>query len=150
MEAHGYLGVGLYTLTDAARLLGVPAGKLRRWAQGYTFAGGRNAEPLFRRDYRELAEQGILTFQDLIELFLVNRFRQAGVGMPTIRKTAQWAAAQFRTNHPFAVKQFHTDGYRLFAEMETHQGGQGVSRRVIQELPACQYVLDQVTEPFFK
>jgi uncharacterized protein (DUF433 family) len=125
-------------------------GNLRRWAQGYTFAGGRYSEPLFRRDYPKLAEQGILTFQDLIELFLVNRFRRAGVSMPTIRKTAQWAAEQFRTNHPFAVKQFHTDGYRLFAEMETRQDHTGIARRVLQELPACQYVLDQVTEPFFK
>jgi uncharacterized protein (DUF433 family)/DNA-binding transcriptional MerR regulator len=150
MEARQYLGIGLYPLSEAARLLGVPAGKLRRWTQGYTFASGRYSSPLFRRNYPELAERGVLTFQDLIELFLVNRFRQAGVSMPTIRKAAQWAAERFHTSHPLAMKRFHTDGKRLFAEMALPEGDQGVPQRLIQELPTCQYVLDQVAEPFFK
>jgi uncharacterized protein (DUF433 family) len=150
MEAHGYLGIGLYTVPEAAHLLGLPAARLRRWAEGYTFARGRYSEPLFRRDYPELAKQRILTFQDLIELSLVDYFRQAGVTMATIRKAAQSAAAQFNTSHPFAVKRFHTDGYRLFAEMENQHNGRGAGRRIYQELPACQYVLAQVTEPFFK
>jgi uncharacterized protein (DUF433 family) len=144
-----HLGIGLYTIPEAARLLKVPVGRLRRWAHGYSFARGRVAEPVFRRDYPELAKQGILTFQDLIELCLVSQFRQAGVSMRTIRTTARWAADQFETNHPFAIQRFHTDGKRLFAEMELPTE-KGVPRRVYQELPTCQYVLDQIAESFFK
>jgi uncharacterized protein (DUF433 family)/DNA-binding transcriptional MerR regulator len=150
VEAREYLGVGLYTVPEAAHLLGVPVAKLRRWAEGYTFAHGRYSGPLFRRDFPELAAQRILTFQDLIELFLVHRFRQAGVSMATIRKAAQSAAEQFNTNHPFAVKRFHTDGFRLFAEVENRQNSRGAGRRIYQELPNRQLVLADVTEFFFK
>jgi uncharacterized protein (DUF433 family) len=143
-----YLGIGLYTIPETARLLRVPVGKLRRWAQGYRFADGRFSKPMFGRDYPELADQGILTFQDLIELCLVSQFRQAGVSMQTIRTTARWAAEQFETNHPFAVRRFHTDGKRLFAEMEL-SAEKGVPQRVYQELPTCQYVLDDIAESFF-
>jgi len=150
VEAHRYLGIGLYTVPEAAHLLGVPTAKLRRWAEGYTFARGRYSAPLLRRDYPELATRRILTFQDLIELSLVARFRQAGVTMATIRKAAQSAAEQFNTNHPFAVKSFRTDGYRLFAEIENQHNGKGAGQRLYQELPTRQYVLAEVTEPFFK
>src|SRR5437867_6565520 len=139
------LGVGLYTMPEAARLLRVPVGKLRRWAQGYSLAASRHSAPMFRRDYPELAENGILTFQELIELCLVSQFRQAGVSMQTIRTTARWAAELFETNHPFAVRRFHTDGKRLFAEMEL-PAEKGVPQRVYRELPTFQYVLEQVTE----
>jgi uncharacterized protein (DUF433 family)/DNA-binding transcriptional MerR regulator len=149
MAGQSYLGIGLYTVPEAARLLRVPARKLRRWAEGYTFADGRFSEPLFQRDYPELAARRILTFQDLIELSLVSQFRQKGVSMPAIRAAAKWAAEQFRTNHPFAVKRFHTDGKRLFAEGEIPVNGKGGRERLYRELPTYQYVLD-LAEEFFQ
>jgi hypothetical protein len=56
MAEFRYLGVGLYTMPEAARLLRVPVGKLRRWAQGYCLAASQYSAPMFRRDYPELAE----------------------------------------------------------------------------------------------
>src|SRR5438876_10028365 len=100
MASRSFLGTGLYTLPEAARLLRVPPANLRRWAKGYTFAGDRFSEPLLRPDFPELAARCILTFQDLMELFLVARFRKVGVSMQRIRSTARWAARHFESNHP--------------------------------------------------
>src|SRR2546426_563110 len=102
VAAFPYLGVGLYTVPEAARLLRVPSRKLGRWAEGYSFkARGepRFSEPLFRREYLDLAEQRILTFTDLMELQLVSLFRRLGVSMQTIRTAARWAAQVYSTNH---------------------------------------------------
>jgi uncharacterized protein (DUF433 family) len=149
MEVPKYVGVGLYTVPEAARLLGVSAGKLRRWAQGYKLAGHRRSEPVLRREYPELAELGVLTFLDLIELYLVVRFRQQGVSMQTIKRNAQVAAERFHTNHPFAVKRFHASGKDLIAETERREPGRA-AQRVYEDLLKSQLVLDQVAESFFK
>jgi uncharacterized protein (DUF433 family) len=153
MSGQPYVGVGLYTLPEAARLIRAPIRKLTRWAEGYTFmteGKGKFSEPLFTRDHPELATQRILTFADLMELQLVSMFRKLGVSMPTIRAAAQWAAHEFGTNHPFAVKRFHTDGKRLFAEREYIPAGEDSPVRFYQELPRYQLVLDTIAEPFFK
>ena len=53
MAENSYVGVGLYTVPEVARMLGVSSQNLRRWAKGYRYAGKR-AEPLFGLAYPEL------------------------------------------------------------------------------------------------
>ena len=87
-----YLGVGLYTMADAARLIEVPRQKLRRWREGYTFGKVGIRKPLLGEDHPELARHQILTLADLVELKLISLFRNAGVSMREIRKVAERAA----------------------------------------------------------
>ena len=103
MERHSYLGVGLYTMPEAARILGVPAPKLRRWARGYRHGQSRFSEPLFEHDFPELVQGGILTFLDLMEMYLVVQFLVAGMSMRRIRAAAKRASEQFNTHYPFAT-----------------------------------------------
>lgn len=149
MGAWDYLGVGLYTIPGAARLLQVSAGKLCRWAQGYTFAGGKQSPPVVQRQFPELKEIGVLTFLDLIELYLVIRFRQEGVSMRTIRENARIAADRYHAKHPFAVRRFHVNGRALIEETEQQVPNQA-PRRLYEDLQKSQLVLDQVAESFFR
>src|SRR5437660_1399451 len=133
-----YLGIGLYTIPEAARLLGLRTGKLRRWADEYSFRSrGRDgfSGPLFERDQPELVKHKILTFAALIELQMIRLFREEGVSMPTIRAAANRGAELYRTNHPFAAKRFHTDGKRIFAEAEHALGGEPLLQPIYKELP---------------
>jgi uncharacterized protein (DUF433 family)/DNA-binding transcriptional MerR regulator len=148
-----YLGVGLYSTADAARLIGVRGQKLRRWRQGYTFGQKGVSRPLFGDDYPELARRRILTLADLVELKLISLFRDAGVSMRKIRRVAEWAAEKYSTNHPFAMKQFKTDGKRIFVEMEEREERERAGRkprRHHQEAPEGQVVFDAIAVPFFK
>ena len=43
MEGRGYLGIGLYTIPEVARMLGVSSQNLRRWAYGYRYGNDRRA-----------------------------------------------------------------------------------------------------------
>ncbi len=150
---HPLLGVGLYTLPETARLLHVSGQKLRRWADGYPFVSSgerRRAEPIIRRDLNALGGEPILTFNDLLELNMIKLFREASVSLQTIRAAAEAATKLYHTSHPFAIKQFETDGKRIFAALQ-EQGVEGVARPVlIQDLRMGQMVMDSLARPFFR
>jgi uncharacterized protein (DUF433 family)/DNA-binding transcriptional MerR regulator len=109
------LSRGIYAPGDAARLAHLDIQRLRRLLAGYTFRakGGarRRAPPVFPRDD---ASGAALTFDDLIEVLYVKGFRDHGVSMQHIRKVHDEARREFANNHPFATKQFETDGRRIF------------------------------------
>ena len=113
-----YLGVGLYSLPEAARLARMPVSTLRRWAGEYRSpTNGRPSAPmpLVRREDPDLIAQGLLTFSELIALLLIRRLRQAGVPLTAIRALAQQAAVALRTSHPFATRLFYSDPPPLHA-----------------------------------
>ena len=110
------LGVGLYSVPQAARLAGVPTKSVRRWLFGYRYKnqGIEVARPPVVQT--ELPDQ-IVTFRDLIELQFVNSFRAHGVSWDTIRKAADSAREITGSDHPFASRSFVTDGETIFAEV---------------------------------
>jgi len=145
LETPSLLGVGLYTLADAARLLHVPRRNLLRWLEGYSLAPEGEAGNLVAANGERL-----LTFADLIELKFVALFRREGVSLPTIRVAAQDAVRQFGTAHPFALRKFHTDGKRLFATMQQERSREGASESLLLELARGQMVIEDVARPFFR
>lgn len=99
------LGTGIYTVSEAARLLQVPSRTLKRWAEGYVYVRNgdqRRSGPLLDR---ENAEPGLLTFYDLVELFFVKEFRKDNqVELPHIRAAAARLRERWQTPYPFALK----------------------------------------------
>jgi len=147
------LGIGLYTLPEAARILRTRPQKLSRWADGYPFVSNKErrvAEPIIQRDLAALDGEPVLTFNDLLELYMIKLFRDAGVSLQTIRAAAEQAAILYHTNHPFAIKQFETDGKRIFATLQV-RGVEGVTRpTLLQDLNLSQMVMDSIARPFFR
>jgi uncharacterized protein (DUF433 family) len=116
MPDRSYLGVGLYSLTEAARLLTMPAATLRRWVgEGRRSAkeDTTGAAPLIRREDPELVSRGLLTFAELIEILLIRRLWDAGIPLGTIREYAQEAASTLQTAHPFASWRCYSHRQRL-------------------------------------
>lgn len=144
-----YLGIGLYTYTDASHILRISTGKLHKWADGYPYQYKgelRRQQPLFGRAHPELAVQNLLTFLDLIQLYLINEFRKEKISLQVIRATADRVSRLFQTNHPFAVMQFHTDGKRIIGEIQ-ETSIDGVSRHYLEDLAKAQLVMETV-RPF--
>jgi len=149
------LGVGLYSIPEAARLIGVRSDKLRRWAEGYTFPGRRtegHSEPVIVAQLKSPGDLSVLTFNDLIELHFVSMFRAQGVSMPVIRAAADNARKLFQTTHPFAVERFDTDGKRIFATLtEAARRPSGIPQgRWMSELDKGQIVFERMVRPFLK
>lgn len=113
------VGQGVYAVGEASRLTGVDPARVRRWFAGYAFpraSGRRVMPPVIHAHDRRVDGQLQLTFLDLIEIRLIDAFRRAGVPWAELRRAADVGSRIFQTEHPFASRQFRTDGRRMFAE----------------------------------
>jgi hypothetical protein len=105
------LGVGLYSMVEAARLLKTPRRTVSRWAEGYVCelrGGSKRYASLIEHE-----DDAALTFADLIELMYVRGFRDAGVKLDVIRRTAAKYRDEWSKPYPLATKRFATDGRAL-------------------------------------
>lgn len=153
MPTSQLLGKGLYTIAEAARILQMRADTVRRWVAGYHFKRGgraRFSSPLILLSTDENVSDVFLTFQNLIELLFIRLFHKEGVSLPTIRAAAQEAQRDFGSDHPFAVKQFDTDGKSIFATLEDVDVDGLTRSRVLKDLKLSQMVIDEIARPYFR
>lgn len=52
----------------------------------------------------------VVSFLDLIDTYVVGRFREAGVKMSTVRQAYEILESDWGTQHPFAHSKLYTDG----------------------------------------
>lgn len=140
------LGVGVYTVPEAARLTGVSTPRIRRWLTGYTFASRvaqRSSSPVWERQIVSSGGELVLSFRDLLEVRFVDAFRRHGVSWKVIRLAAERAAGVIEDSHPFSTRRFKTDGRSIFAEIVQKTGEES-----LLDLAKSQYELKTIVEPF--
>lgn len=135
------LGVGVYSVPEAARLTKVSAPRIRRWltAPG---EGVQGSSPLVQA---QIASTGsvILSFRDLLEVRFVDAFLRHGVTWRAIRIAAARGAEILGDSHPFSTKKFLTDGRTVFADMVQKSGEES-----LLDLVKSQYAFKSVVQPF--
>lgn len=142
------IGVGSYSLRDAAMLLRIPYGKLRRWAAGYWYSAAdeeRFSQPVVPGDFDDLEER-VLSFYELMELFVIGFFRREGVSMNVVRAARVSARDLFGTEYPFATERLNIDGRGIFGDLLVDD----VPAKLKLELSKGQIALRDVVEPFFR
>jgi len=141
-----YLGVGLYSVPEAARIIGVNPSTLRNWVKSYTnTVRGRTyyRQPVVVRPFGD--DEPALTFIELEELLFVKVFRRAGVPMAVIREAARRGAERLDTPYPFASGKFATDDAHIFATLGEHLG----NKIVVEDIIRGQRAFEQIVRPFF-
>jgi len=145
-DAMSLLGVGIYSVPEAARLTEVSANRIRRWLGGYDFKvkdGSVHKSPaLWQGAIREGKELS-LSFRDLIEVRFVDAFRKHGVSWEVLRLSAQRAAELFQVTHPFSAKRFRTDGKSIFADIVSESGEES-----LVDLFKNQYGFKKILDPY--
>lgn len=119
-----YNGTGIYTLPEAACLIGVAPQKLNRWLFGYHYpkksgeAGERAySMPLWMPQLdSEAFAAPVIGFHDLLESRFVAAFAAHGVPLVVIRRCMETARALYSLDFPFTSGRFKTDGKTIFAE----------------------------------
>lgn len=135
-------GTGIYTTPEAARMVGMRAGTLRRWLLGYDH-DAKHEDPLWRPQYDPNEDDGVLLgFRDLIEARIVNALRAKKIGLPTIRICMDRARAIVGQDRPFSTSQFKTDGKTIFLEIT-----RGLDEPQLIDLKRSQGVFNRVVAP---
>ena len=140
------LGIGVYTVPEAARLTGIPSRTIRRWVTGYTYTRSgarRHSPPLWERQIAPVEDSVALSFRDLLEVRFVHYFRNHGVSWTVIKRAAECASEIIQDSHPFSTKRFKTDGRSIFAEIVQTTGEES-----LLNLAKRQYEFKSFVEPF--
>lgn len=116
-------GIGVYTLPDAARLVGTDAPTIRRWLYGYPYKkAGKDKQyrssPLWTPQYSpdDLGER-VIGFRDLMEIRIVREFVKRGVPLIVVRHCLAAARDIFGGDYPLTRQRFLTDGETIFHEV---------------------------------
>lgn len=146
-----YRGTGIYTIGDAARLVGAEPRQVRRWLFGYDFksqhkdgtTSDRHSEPLWASQYAEDDElnESAIGFRDLLELRIVRAFVKCGVSLLVVRRCLQQARQIFASDYPFTAQRFRTDGQTIFLEAAR----EGADEELL-DLRQMQYVFREVVK----
>lgn len=139
------LGVGIYSVPEAARITGVSAPRIRRWVRGYQFYSGdvpHESPPVWKPDLPILDQTIALSFRDLIEVRFVDYFIGKGVTWKLLREAARYAANEVGNSHPFSTKQFRTDGRRIFRDF-----ADSGKPRALLDIVAKQFAFRSIIEP---
>lgn len=141
-------GIGVYSPSEAARLIGTSPSNVRRWLFGYSYQhhGPRRAQAaLWQPQYAwDQDDDPVLGFRDLLEARMVAALRKLKIGLPTIRACIETAAEIAQDSHPFSSAHFRTDGRRLFLERLNEKGA-----RDIIDLKTRQHAFPKVIEASF-
>lgn len=139
------IGIGLYTVAEASRLISIAPERLRRWLRGYTWRTGEHragSEPVWLRQVPDIEGTLGLGFLDLMEARFIDAFRKVAVPWPVIRRCAEHARELISSDHPFSSQRFRTDGRTIFAEVLDRAG-----ERQLLDLAKSQFAFGRVIGP---
>jgi uncharacterized protein (DUF433 family) len=142
------LGVGLYTVAEAAGLTGIPAPRIRRWLTGYRHGPQREqswSDPLWAPQLPWLGRDLTLGFRDLMELRFVASFIAAGISLHGIRRALAIGRQVVGDERPFSTARFQTDGRTIFLQVSNE-----IEEPTLIDLLRRQYAFHRVIEPSFR
>jgi uncharacterized protein (DUF433 family) len=113
------LEIGIYTIPDAAELVGAPQASVRVWVEGHS---GKQ-DPVIDNQLGRVGGKTAVSFANLMELRFISRFVKAGVRLHEIRSIMNEARTTLQHPHPFATRTvFKTDGRKIVAEIARRNG----------------------------
>ncbi|MGI4747468.1 MAG: hypothetical protein ACRYGI_01005 [Janthinobacterium lividum] len=143
-DGSGLVGIGLYTVAEAGRLIDVPPPTLIRWLRGHK-AHGQWYLPLWKPQVDIGDEKIYLSFRDLMEARVASQFIDRGLSAQKVR----WAIA-LATNmvgeRPLSTTWLRTDGRAVFLQVVQETD----SEPTIINLFTKQHVFASVVERTFK
>lgn len=133
------LGHGVYSVTQAARLLHLKPNRVGEW-----FSGRRTA-PVFNGDYPVIEGDRAISFLDMIDALVAAKFREEGVSLQTLRRVYRRLENDFKSPHPFCRKELLTDGNTVFIRVFDEEGEEH-----LVEVLTRQKVFPRIILPYLK
>jgi uncharacterized protein (DUF433 family) len=143
-DVDSLLGVGLYSVSDASRILSdalsskVSKVNLRRWWRGRK-GDFRDYAAVVESPNLKIADRDTIKFLELIELMTVAAMRIEGAKMRDVRDAYGNARVEFGT-FPFATQKYSVYGGGIFVKNAAADGG-------IVDLATQNRVFEQIVKP---
>jgi uncharacterized protein (DUF433 family) len=132
----------IYSVAEAARLLGISAAKVTRWLDGYQRAG-RTYPPVVRQ---EPTGSDVVRWGEFIELGYMREYRKKDVPLQQLRPVIERLRKRYRTEYPLAHhKPFVGPGRKLVMEVEREVG---IDHRLYMVIDSDQLLLSPQAEAF--
>jgi uncharacterized protein (DUF433 family) len=132
------LGKGVYSLPEAAHLLGLAPRKLRTW-----FVGRGDQKPFFFADHPRVGSDIAISFRDLIDAYVASQFRDRGLSLQSLRRIFANLQSKFGDKHGFCHETLKTDGHSVFLHAVDEEG-----KEKLVDLLDNQLILTKVLLPF--
>ena len=150
------LGLGIYLVPEAARLLGIPVATLRRWIAGYEYwlhrddaTLKRKLGPLIRSELPKINDTRALSFLELMELRVIRALiEDRGMSLQYVRQAHRVASELSQTSHPFASERIYALGKRVWAHSRAH--GHAENFVELSDGGKHQPAIGQLLKPFLK
>jgi uncharacterized protein (DUF433 family) len=111
---------GIYTVPEAAALVGASMRQVRGWVSGY---GTDRPDALIRNELGRVDGRLALSFANLIEMNFIAFFVRAGINTSVIRDIMSEVRDTLSNPHPFAHEiVFQTDGKKIVARIADKRG----------------------------
>jgi uncharacterized protein (DUF433 family) len=141
------IGLGLYSVTEAAALTHVEAPKIRRWLCGHA-VGEKSYPALWKSQLQKFEmEQLYLSFLDLVQLRVAKAFIDAGLSPQKARRAIEYGSQIVSSDYPFASARFRTDGKTVVLHVLKTDGDED---HLIDLFSNGQYLMQKVIEPSLK
>ena len=131
-------GTPLYTVTEAARYLGVPTSTLRDWTHGYRQRKAGRAEvvgdPVLSTVPSRRSQGPVVPFIGLAEGLVLTAIRRGGVPLQRIRPAVQRLNDELGFEHALASRRLYTDGAEIlfdYAGAESDSPGARAVRELV-------------------
>jgi uncharacterized protein (DUF433 family) len=110
---------GIYSVSEAAALVGATERQVRGWVAGY----GKGEGPLIDNELGWIDGRLAFSFTNLMEVRFISFFTKAGVKLRHIRAILNEAKDLLAVPHPFATNVvFKTDGRKILAQIARRNG----------------------------
>jgi uncharacterized protein (DUF433 family) len=142
-ELTKYLGVGIYSVPDAARLTRLSQAQVRHWINGYSYRSEgrtRRIAPVINRQHGKMDDQTALGFLDLIEMRVIAALLEKDFSLQFIRNVHAMAQEVLKSEHPFAVAPLRVEANakEIFSKIDDES---------LVELREKQFAFDQIVSP---
>jgi len=148
-NGHSLLGVGIYTVREAARLTRVSAPRIHRLLRGYTWqlqpGIRKQSPPVIAGQLHVNGGQLELGFLDMIETMAVNGFLAARVPWRDVRLAHKAAQELLKVSHPFATHKFKTGSKDILLAI-----GEETESRTLLNLVTNQLVFERFVSPYLR
>lgn len=142
---------GLYTIPQAARLVGMKAGTLETWAHGYERRP--NGRPAVKQgsivtSVAAKDDHRSIPFIGLVEATVVQAFRQTGLPLQRIRRALELLAHQRELDHALASSLLFSDGANVLYDYARREGDKQLGLLTLTVVKTGQRVFHEVIQQY--